>query len=54
MFEFDAKMQNKLQDAYMLQEKICKIRKMITCKIRNDRKLNDIDRANIEKYCITF
>jgi hypothetical protein len=54
MFQFDAKMQNELQSAYMFQEKVRKIRKMITCKIRNGRELNNVDRANIEKYCIAF
>lgn len=54
MYKFDLKTQNQLQTAYMLQEKIYKIRKMISCKIRHGRELNDIDRANIEKYMITF
>lgn len=54
MYEFDLKTQNELQTAYVLQEKVYKVRKMITCKIRNGRPLNDIDRANIEKYMITF
>ena len=54
MYKFDLKTQNQLQTAYVLQEKIRKIRKMICCKIRNGRLLNDIDKQNIEKYCITF
>ena len=54
MYQFDLKTQNQLQTAYVLQEKVRKIRKMISCKIRHGRELNDIDRANIEKYCITF
>ena len=54
MYKFDLKTQNQLHTAYVLQEKIRKIRKMICCKIRNSRPLNDIDLANIEKYCIVF
>ena len=54
MFEFDLKTQNELQTAYLIQEKVYKIRKMIACKIRHGRELNNIDRKNIEKYCITF
>ena len=54
MYKFDLKTQNELQNAYLIQEKVYKIRKMLLCKIRHGRELNDIDRANIEKYCITF
>ncbi len=54
MYAFDLKTQNQLQTAYMLQEKVYKIRKMLLCKIRNGRLLNDIDKQNIEKYLITF
>ena len=54
MYQFDLKTQNELQSAYLVQEKVYKIRKMISCKIRNGRELNDIDRANIKKYMITF
>ena len=54
MFQFDLKTQNELQSAYMVQEKVYKIRKMILCKIRHGRPLNLIDKQNIEKYMITF
>lgn len=54
MYQFDLKTQNELQSAYMVQEKVRKLRKMILCKIRNGRLLNLIDMQNIEKYMITF
>ena len=54
MFEFDLKTQNELQSAYMVQEKVRKLRKKLLCKIRHGRLLNLIDMQNIEKYCITF
>ena len=54
MFEYDPKMQSRLQDAYMLQEKIYKRKKMLLCKIRNSKPLNERDLKYIEKYCITF
>lgn len=54
MYEFDLKTQNELQTAYVLQEKIRKIRKKLLYKIRHGRPLNLIDKQNIEKFMITF
>ena len=46
--------QSKLQDAYFIQEKARKIRKMLLCKMRYNRPFNLIDKQNMERYSITF
>ena len=43
-----------MQDAYFIQEKARKIRKMLLCKMRYNRPFNLIDKQNIERYSITF
>jgi hypothetical protein len=54
MFQLDYQIQNKLQNAYVLQEKIYKKKKMLLCKIRLGKPLTPCDLNWIEKYMITF
>ena len=54
MFQLDHQIQNKLQNAYVLQEKIYKKKKMLLCKIRLGKTLTECDLKWIEKYMITF
>ena len=50
----DLKNQGKLQNAYLIQEKARKIKKMLVCKMRYGREFNKCDLANIQKYNIEF
>ena len=50
----DLKNQSALQNAYLIQEKARKIKKMLMCKMRYNKIFNKCDLANIERYCITF
>ena len=46
--------QGKLQNAYLIQEKSRKIKKMLLCKMKYGREFNKCDLANIQKYDIKF
>ena len=50
----DLKNQSALQNAYLIQEKARKIKKMLVCKMRYGREFNKCDLANIQKYDIEF
>ena len=50
----DLKNQSALQNAYLIQEKARKIKKMLVCKMRYNRPFNKCDLANIQKYDIEF
>ena len=50
----DLKNQSALQNAYLVQEKSRKIKKMLLCKMRYGREFNKCDLANIQKYDIKF
>ena len=50
----DLKNQSALQNAYFVQEKARKIKKMLLCKMRYGREFNKCDLANIQKYDIKF
>ena len=50
----DLKNQSVLQNAYIIQEKARKIKKMLMCKMRYNKIFNKCDLANIKKYEIIF
>ena len=50
----DLKNQSVLQNAYLIQEKARKIKKMLMCKMRYGREFNKCDLNNMERYGITF